>query len=57
MGDSRIEASFPIEVLEDSEAVARHAANSLARLVKLIGQKGERARVALSGGSTPTLDF
>jgi len=42
-----------VHVLEDAEAVARHAADLLAARIREAGEAGRTLHIALAGGSTP----
>lgn len=42
-----------VRVLDDAEAVARHAADALARAIDAAREEGRELHIALAGGSTP----
>jgi len=46
-----------VRVLEDAEAVARHAADALAALIDAAREDGRLLHVALAGGSTPQRSY
>ena len=46
-----------IEVLPSPQAIAERAAQNLSQLIRVVHQRGQRATVALSGGSTPKILF
>ncbi len=46
-----------INVLPNPEAIAERAAQNLSQLVRVVSRRGQKATVALSGGSTPKILF